>query len=185
MGRPGARGLLLLAAFLGLCGTRGGLGGTRPNFPSSPGAGRVRRCWAERVGGRREWGSGRSEQGVQAELEQAGPAALRPPGALRPHVPELGRGKDETRPCSQACPRPATSNSQPPPVSYLFPVISEILSFKVGHLTSRMADSCGQPGCIIFVWVWSCLVSCDLQCIGGSSVHLGYSLTPWFLVPAP
>lgn len=52
MGRPGVCRLVLLAACLELCGPRGALGGTRPNFPSPPGAGQAKLHCAEGVGGR-------------------------------------------------------------------------------------------------------------------------------------
>ncbi|KAH0502668.1 Chondroitin sulfate proteoglycan 4 [Microtus ochrogaster] len=52
MGRPGVCRLVLLAACLKLCGPRGALGGTRPNFPSPPGAGQAKLRCAEGVGGR-------------------------------------------------------------------------------------------------------------------------------------
>lgn len=85
MGRPGVCHLVLLAACLELCGPRGALGGTRPNFPSPPGAGQAKLRCAERVGGR---------VGAQAgeAAGRAGRAALRTPGALRPRVPELAVG---------------------------------------------------------------------------------------------
>lgn len=88
MGRPGVCRLVLLAACLELCGPRGALGGTRPNFPSPPGAGQTKLRCAERVGGR----VGARAGEAAGRAGRAGRAALRTPGALRPRVPELAVG---------------------------------------------------------------------------------------------
>lgn len=81
MGRPGARGLLLLAAFLGLCGPRGGLGGTRPNFPS-PSRGGPSLAVLRGEGGRP------AGAGIGSEAERAGRAGRAgASGARGPQAP--------------------------------------------------------------------------------------------------
>lgn len=158
MGRPGARGLLLLAAFLGLCGPRGGLGGTRPNFPS-PSPGGPSQAVLRGEGGRP------AGAGIGSEAERAGRAGRA--GASGARGPQAPRRAQAPRPragqtggCDAALLTglPAARYSQPQPVPHLLPVISEIPRFKVGHLTSRMGNSCGQPGCIFF--------SLDLELFG-------------------